>query len=138
MMVAVHALTGAVLGHFCRSKSQAFLVGAGSHLVADAVPHRDLTVPTEAALLGAALGAVALLKGARSREFAGAVGAAAPDLENLLAYLFHLPDQKLLVPSHRYYHGRKVQDPTPQFALAAACLALLALSADAPAETAHA
>ena len=136
MMVAVHALTGAVLGGFCRSKSQAFLAGAASHLLADALPHRDLEVPAEAALLGAALATVALLKGVRSREFAGAVGAAAPDLENLVACLFHLPDEKLLVPSHRLYHGRKVQDPNPQIVLATLCVALLAAPACRPAEPA--
>ncbi len=37
MMVAVHALTGAVLGHFCRRRSHAFWVGAASHMVADAL-----------------------------------------------------------------------------------------------------
>ncbi len=126
MMVAVHALTGAVLGGLCRRKSQAFLLGAASHLVADALPHRDLEVPVEAALLGAALGAVALFKGVDSRAFAGAVGAAAPDVENLVARLFDIPDEKLLVPCHRCYHGRKLDGVHGQVALATLCLALLA------------
>jgi len=134
MMVAVHALTGAVLGGLCRRRTHAFALGVASHLVADALPHRDLAVPVEGALLGAALAAVGALKGADSPEFAGAVGAAAPDIENLVAWLFHIPDEKLLVPSHRCYHGRKLEGVYEQVGLAAACLAVLACGASRRAE----
>lgn len=129
MMVAVHALTGAVLGGLCRRRSHAFALGAASHLVADALPHRDLEVPVEGALMAAGLTAVALLRGADSPEFAGALGAVAPDAENLLARIFSIPDEKLLVPSHRCYHGRKIESLHSQVALAAVCLAVLAAPA---------
>jgi len=127
VIAAVHALTGAALGRVCGSHAQALVAGAVSHLVADALPHRDLEVPEEAALLGAALGVIALRCGCESREFAGAVGATLPDVENLAARALRLPDSRLLLPTHRQYHGRETRDFRGQVVLSLACLAALFL-----------
>jgi len=127
MIVAVHAFTGAALSRLCRTSGQAFALGFASHLVADAMPHRDLDVPTEGALALAALAAIGLAHGVSSREFAGALGAVAPDLESAVARTFGISDEKLLLPTHSRYHGKKVDNVGGQIALALGCLAILAL-----------
>ncbi len=109
----------------CESRSQALAAGAVSHLVADALPHRDLEVPAEALLLGAALGAIGVRRGWESREFAGAAGAALPDVENLLGRALGIPQSRLLLPTHRRYHGRKTRGYWGQLALGLGCLAAL-------------
>ena len=129
MIVAVHALIGAALGRYCRTPGQAALVGFASHLVADLIPHRDLEVPKEAVLVALALGLVGATQGFGSREFAGAVGATAPDAENGVAWALDLPDEKLLLPTHRCCHGAKRDSVAPQVVLALTCLSLLALPA---------
>ena len=127
MIVAVHAFTGAALSRLCRTPWQAFALGFASHLVADAMPHRDLDVPTEGALAAAALGCIGLAHGLDSREFAGALGAVAPDVENVVARALGIPDEKLLLPTHNRYHGAKVDNVAGQIALALCCVAVLAL-----------
>ena len=127
MIVAVHALTGAAIGRLCRDPGKAFILGALSHLVADHLPHRDLDPAPEGLLAAAALGFVATSQGSDSAEFAGAVGAVAPDLENAVARAARMPEDRLLLPTHNRYHGRKTRDLTPQVILAAGCLALLCL-----------
>jgi hypothetical protein len=129
MIVAIHALTGAALGRLCRTRVQALAAGAASHMVADMLPHRDLTIPQEAALLGGALSIVLAARGAKSNEFAGAIGAALPDLENLACRLSASGEGRSLFPTHGRYHGRKTRGFGGQIALAAVCLASLALPA---------
>jgi hypothetical protein len=127
MIVALHALIGAALGRFTRTRTQAALLGGVSHIAADMLPHRDLDIPQEAALLAGTLTFIAAARGTGSREFAGALGAAAPDIENLIGRIRGLPDDKLLLPSHRSYHGPKTDGFHGQLALALIGLALLLL-----------
>ena len=127
MIAAVHALTGAVIGSVCRSRTQALAAGGASHLVGDALPHRDLEIPEEALLLGTALGVIALRCGWNSREFAGAVGAALPDVENLVARVLDVPETHMLLPTHRGLHGRETRDFGGQLLLSLGCLAALFL-----------
>jgi len=136
MIVAVHALVGATLARLCRTRGQALLLGSISHFPADLLPHRDLDIPEEALLLAAALGLISGTRGPGSLEFAGALGAALPDLENLVGRAFGIPDERLLLPTHRRLHGGKTRGFRGQLALALIGLASLALSparcADAP------
>jgi len=125
MIVAVHALTGAAIGRLCRDPGKAFILGALSHLIADHLPHLDLDPAPECLLAAAALGLVATSQGCDSSEFAGAVGAVAPDLENAVARARRLPEDRLLLPTHSRYHGRKTRGLGPQVMLAAGCLSLL-------------
>jgi hypothetical protein len=127
MIAAIHALVGAGLGRLCRTRTQAALLGGVSHVAADMLPHRDLDIPQEAALLGAALTVIAAARGADSPEFAGALGAVAPDIENLIGRLRGLPDESLLLPSHSRYHGRETDGFSGQLALALVGLAILLL-----------
>lgn len=129
MIVAIHALTGAALGRLCRSRPEAFLVGALSHLVGDMLPHRDLGLAEEALLAGGALALIGAAKGSASREFVGACGAIAPDLENVVGRVLDLPDERLLLPTHSKYHGRKAASLRGQLALALCCLAVLSAPA---------
>ncbi|MFB3882322.1 MAG: hypothetical protein ACE149_13730 [Armatimonadota bacterium] len=125
MIAAVHALVGASIGRFCQTRTQAAALASLSHIVADMLPHRDLEIPQEAGLLAGALTVIAAARGAGSREFAGALGAAAPDLENLIGRMRGQPEDKLLLPSHSRYHGRETNGFEGQLALAAVGLALL-------------
>ena len=127
MIAAVHALVGATLGRLCHTRTQAVALAGVSHIAADMLPHRDLEIPQEAGLLAAALAVIAAARGADSREFAGAVGAVAPDIENLIGRMRGLPDEKLLLPSHNRYHGRKTQGFEGQLALALVGVAVLLL-----------
>ena len=124
MIVAVHALVGAALGRFCRHRRQALAVGFVSHLPCDLAPHRDLEVPQEAVLLGATMALIAAARGLGSKEFSGAFGAAVPDIENLIGRVLGIPDEKLLIPTHSRYHGRRIDGLGSQAALAVACLAI--------------
>jgi hypothetical protein len=133
MMVSVHALLGAALSRLCRGPRQAFLLGLASHLVADLTPHRDLDIVREGILLAGALGAIGLVHGARSREFAGALGGLLPDTESAVAVLLDLPDETLVLPNHSLCHGPLRGDMRGQTLLAAACLAVLALPSCEPA-----
>ena len=125
MIAAVHALTGAAIGGLCRSRGQALLMGAISHLAADALPHRDLSIPREAILLAGALGIIGLTRGAESREFAGAIGATLPDLENVIARALGVPASRLLLPTHSSYHGQETKGFRAQVALSLVCLGTL-------------
>ena len=125
MIVAIHALTGAALGRLCRSRPEAFVAGAVSHLIGDMLPHRDLGLAEEAFLAGGALALIAAVKGSDSREFVGACGAIAPDIENVVGRALDLPDERLLLPTHNKHHGREVGSLRGQVALALCCLAVL-------------
>jgi hypothetical protein len=95
-------------------------------MVADLLPHRDLDIAREALLLGGVLGLVGLGHGADSKEFAGALGAALPDLENLLGRTLSIPEERLLLPTHKGLHGPRTRGFGGQIALALACAAALA------------
>lgn len=125
MIVAVHTLVGAALSRLCCTRRQAFALGFLSHLPCDMAAHRDLEVPEEALLVTAALGLVAAARGPTSKEFAGALGAVTPDLENAVGRALGIPDEKLLLPTHSKYHGREVREVRTQLALTLCCLAVL-------------
>jgi hypothetical protein len=88
-------------------------------------PHRDLEIPQEALLLSATLALLAAVRGPESKEIAGAIGGAAPDIENLVGRCFGIPDEKLILPTHSTFHGRKTEGLGPQVAIALACLAVV-------------
>jgi len=125
MIVAVHALVGAALSRLCRTRPQAFALGFVSHCPCDMTPHRDLEIPQEALLLSATLALLAAVRGPESKEIAGAIGGAAPDIENLVGRCFGIPDEKLILPTHSTFHGRKTEGLGPQVAIALACLAVV-------------
>lgn len=123
MICAVHALIGAALGKSLKSRKQALLAGAISHFFADLLPHRDLSVKTEAALALTALAAIGAAEGWNSTAFWGAVGGVAPDLENAFSQTFHRT--RNFFPSHTGLHGARVKEFTPQLVIALICWAVL-------------
>ncbi len=131
MIAAVHALVGAALARLCGTRLQAALVGTASHPLADILPHRDLDIPQEALLLAGTLTVIVAARGPGSPEFAGALGACLPDIENLVGRLAGIPDEALLLPTHRGHHGRETSGFHGQIAIAAlGVLVLLAPRAD--------
>jgi hypothetical protein len=124
MICAAHAILGAAVGSFARTRTRAFLAGVGTHLLGDLLPHRDFTPPMETALVGAALALVGAAAGVDSTAFAGAIGGAAPDFENGLAALA-LTDRRVF-PTHHEIHGRRTAEVWSQVALSAAALAIVA------------
>ncbi len=127
MMVSLHALLGATLSRLCPGPKQAFLLGLGSHFVADMIPHRDLDVLREGILLAGVMTALGYTQGVNSREFAGAVGAILPDAESAVAALTDLEDGKLILPNHSLLHGREVNSIRGQVLVGVACMAILAI-----------
>ena len=127
MICATHALIGAALGRLLKRPAAAFAAGVGSHVVADLMPHRDFTAAVEVPLVAAALTAIALTQGVGSAEFWGAIGAALPDLENLVGRALGIPEDRLLLPTHSKYHGPETKGWRGQLALAFVCLAFLSL-----------
>lgn len=87
MTGAAHAGMGAALGALIRKPALAFTAGILSHVLADAVPHRDLKARYEIPMAVGALAVVAARHGARSAQFWGALGAVVPDLEHGLVEL---------------------------------------------------
>jgi len=128
MMAWVHASIGAALGSQTSTHKSAFGAGVASHFIADLLPHRDYELPVEAPLALLALGLIGWRCGFKSREFSGALGGIAPDVENGLQRLGMLSGT--VFPTHTGFkwfvgHGKKVKTPVPQIIIAIACLALV-------------
>ncbi len=128
MIGAVHTVVGAAMGALAKSKLRAFLTGVVSHLITDALPHKDYSPAAELSLLGAALSGVAAWKGIDSPEFWGAVGGILPDAEHALELAGYIDAEHKVFPTHfaaGRYHGRKTQDRRLQLLVTAASLLIL-------------
>lgn len=131
MTGAVHASIGAGIGSFFKSKTAAFAAGMISHLVADALPHKDYPPAVEAPLLLGAIGGIAAWKGLDSPEFWGALGAVAPDLEHALLVAGVIDAEHEVFPTHigeGKWHGAKSDERWSQLCLVVAALGMVALN----------
>ena len=99
MTGATHASIGAALGAVIKRPALAFAAGTLSHIIADAVPHRDLRPRIEIPLATAVICLVAARCGLSSPQFWGALGAVAPDFEHGLVEL------GLIQPWDELFHG---------------------------------
>lgn len=129
MLGVVHACLGAGIGSLLRSRSAAFAAGVVSHIVTDALPHRDCSPWVDVPLTAGALGLVAAWKGADSPELWGALGGVAPDAEHALVVTGMIEPEQEVFPTHvrsGSLHGRQNDERTSQLAVAAASLLLLA------------
>lgn len=124
MMAWVHAAVGAALGRVIGHPGKAFGAGVASHAICDLIPHRDLKPLQEAPLLALALGLIVWRRGPTSPEALGAVGAVAPDTENIAAKTGLIPHSAMIFPTHQGpgTHGRETKSLLPQVALATVCL----------------
>lgn len=130
MIGAVHAAIGAAIGSLCGRKSTAFLGGLASHLVADALPHKDFEPVVELPLVAGAIAAVGLWRGADSPEFWGALGAISPDVEHALFVTGAIEEDDKVFPTHvdnGKHHGPETDERWSQLAIAAAAIAVVAL-----------
>ncbi len=101
MIGAVHAFIGAGLGTICNTKSGAFLSGIVSHLAADMLPHNDYPPKVELPMVTGALALIGAWKGFDSKEFWGALGAIAPDIEHGLLVAGLIKQEQEIYPTHR-------------------------------------
>jgi hypothetical protein len=88
-----------------------------SHIVADAVPHKDLPVRVEVPLLAATFTFIAGRYGLSSPQFWGAVGAVCPDAEHGLLELGLIRAENEVFPTHMdmgRWHGRKSNERISQ------------------------
>lgn len=104
---AIHLATGFAAGSHARSVPGGFLAGFASHAVFDAIPHHDYqTVESFGVDLSAGALLLGLMSWRRRRNgpigpaLAGAVGAAVPDVENVLWFLGLIPKEARVYPSH--------------------------------------
>ena len=98
MFFTNHVLAGALIGSVAPGPLAAGVLGVGSHVAMDVVPHWGqpdwvafLRVARRDGLAGLALGAAALAasaRGARVRVLAGVIGAAALDLDKPCQHFF--------------------------------------------------
>lgn len=99
-MGCVHALMGAGFGALFGGKQEAFAAGVVSHIIGDILPHNDPPVVVEVGMLGAVLLGLWARYGTDSPQFAGALGAITPDIENALVWLGFLREGSCLFPTH--------------------------------------
>ena len=133
MCSVTHVAVGALIGSFFGNSLASFLVGLASHIPLDAIPHLDFeNLWVDAALTIALLAGVLAMFGF-SPVFFGALGAVAPDLENLLWRVGVLPEERKIFPTHSglIKHGttRPARGLWASVALAAISVAIVAVAA---------
>lgn len=108
MTGAVHASIGAAIGALTKRPRVAFITGIVSHVIADAIPHKDLSVKKEVILLAVIMAGIASRYGLNSPQFWGAAGAVCPDCEHGLLELGLIKPENEIFPTHLgkgKYHG---------------------------------
>ncbi len=100
MCSVTHVAAGALIGGFVDSRLYALLIGFASHIPLDAIPHIDFEdFRIDAVMSVALLGAIFAFSGF-SPIFVGALGAAAPDFENLLWKTGIIEEGSKVFPTH--------------------------------------
>ncbi|MBI4720851.1 MAG: hypothetical protein HY770_06450 [Chitinivibrionia bacterium] len=111
MCLYTHIIVGALAGSAAPHAALAPLLGLGSHIVLDYVPHYDFErVSSELFFGGAALLLLKLAGVLDLNAFLGGLFGALPDLENLLWKWGILPEHKKIFLTHSGIipHGREV------------------------------
>lgn len=128
MSVYTHVAIGAAAGAATGNPALAFLLGVATHAVSDAVAHFDFAqVWLEVVLAVAAAGFLCWLGDWRITVLIGVIGAATPDLDNLLISLKVLPERFKVFPSHGNYlrHGKELGFGNAAVQLVIFCVAAL-------------
>ena len=133
MCSVTHVAVGALIGSFIGGSPVSFLVGLASHIPLDMIPHLDFeNLWVDAALTVALLVGVLAVFGF-SPVFFGALGAVAPDFENLLWRLGVLPEERKIFPTHSglIKHGttRAARGFWASLGMAAVSVAIVAVAA---------
>jgi hypothetical protein len=131
LTVITHLAVGAAVGTLTGGRGPAFILGLASHIPLDVLPHYEFEkLWVEVVVVAAALGAMLFLGMAGSGIFWGAVGAVAPDLENLLWRIGLLPGDRKVFPGHSrrfsrvFPHGRTLGPRHALTQIAIICLAV--------------
>jgi hypothetical protein len=125
VIVSLHVASGAAVGAAAPSRGAAVVLGLLMHLAGDRMPHQDIGNRRFELWSGiAALGALALRRGAFDRATIGAAAGSAPDLEHILR--LPQPGGRKLFPSHRL-HGWHRAGGVPDWAQLLAAGVLLGL-----------
>ncbi len=130
MIAAVHACVGAAVGRVFKRNNAAFAAGVASHLITDAMPHKDMNAKFEVPLLAVALFGIAKWRGVDSPEFWGALGGTAPDVEHGLLLAGLIDQEQEVFPTHvenGVFHGKESNERWSQAIAACASLAAIAL-----------
>lgn len=111
MCVFTHFAAGALAGSLLPVPAVAPLLGLGSHLLLDVIPHRDFEdYRIEIVLWLVAMAVLAVMGGMTLAVTLAGLFAVLPDLENLLWKLGRLRDDQKIFPGHRpgwLRHGRE-------------------------------
>jgi len=127
----VHTIVGACVGSFFKNRAGAFAAGLASHVVLDAIPHKDFGPALEIPLAAGALAGIAGWRGVISPEFVGAMGGLCPDIEHGLGMVGILTEEQRAFPTHIFdgkYHAPESDERLSQLLIAAAALAVIALN----------
>jgi hypothetical protein len=107
LTVLAHMLVGGAVGSLVDGRGIALAAGLASHVPLDIIPHYEFDkMWLEAAIAVALLGGLVATGHAGTGVFWGAIGAAVPDLENLLWRLGILPGKWKTFPGHSMRYGR--------------------------------
>ena len=108
----VHAALGAAIGRYARNPVLAFVLGVGSHIAGDMVPHLDMDIG-ETPLVFGTMAQIYREHGWKSGQFWGALGAICPDFEHIPAEIKRDPRRfepmaEKKIPTHngQLPHGR--------------------------------
>jgi hypothetical protein len=133
MCSVTHVAVGALIGSFLGNSVASFFLGLASHIPLDIIPHLDFeNLWVDAALTVALLVGILVVFGF-SPVFFGALGAVAPDLENLLWRIGVLPEERKIFPTHsgliRHGTARPARGIWASIAMAAASVAIVVAAA---------
>jgi hypothetical protein len=108
MCSVTHVAAGALIGSLIDDRLIAFLAGFATHIPMDLVPHVDFRDFRHDAVMSVGLLGAILLFSGFSPVFVGALGAVAPDFENLLWKTGLIGESQKVFPTHSglIRHGR--------------------------------
>lgn len=132
MCSVTHVAAGALIGGLVDSRLCAFLIGFASHIPLDAVPHIDFEdFRIDAVMSVALLGAIFAFSGF-SPMFVGALGAVAPDFENLLWKIGIISEKSKIFPTHsgliKHGKARVGSGPATEILMSAFSVAVVVLA----------
>lgn len=132
MCSVTHVAAGALIGGLMGGRLYAFLIGFASHIPLDAIPHIDFEdFRVDAVMSVALLGGIFAFSGF-SPIFVGALGAVAPDFENLLWKMGIIEERSKIFPTHsgliRHGRARAGSGPATEVLMSAFSVAVVVLA----------
>lgn len=126
MCAVTHVAAGAVIGILVDSRLAAFLIGLVSHIPLDAIPHIDFEdYRVDVVMTIVVLAGIFAFTGFTPILF-GAIGAVAPDIENLLWKTGIIDEKRKVFPTHSglIKHGRATVGRGPAVAIVMSALSV--------------